>query len=327
VLYEFRWSLLLLGAAVVMGAILFSFAVQQDGSDRPSMALCLYASWMAMLAQQIFPPTHWYVGVINAVYPLLGLTLVGEGVVRLALLMVSKRENEKEWTKVMASTYRNHVIVCGLGRLGFRVVEQLLAQQIDVVALEKYETARFVQTAKARGVPVILRDMKDDDALVEAGIAHARSIAICTNDDLANLEVALDSRRMNPKVRVIMGLFDQEIAEKIGVAMSVDAVFSAFSASTLAAPVVAAMTLGAKVLASMTIGGGAYAATELTVDEKSGLIGKTVGDVEKDRAARALALLRDHHNVAPPLATVKLQTGDLLIMCSPTQQLANVQHE
>src|ERR1700722_6855610 len=50
VLYEFRWSLLLLGAAVVIGAFLFSFAVQQDGSDRPSLALCLYASWMAMLA-------------------------------------------------------------------------------------------------------------------------------------------------------------------------------------------------------------------------------------------------------------------------------------
>jgi voltage-gated potassium channel len=324
-LIEFRWSLGLLAAAVLLGTILFHIPVSSDTGLRPSIPRCIYASWMALLAQQVFPPDSWYVAIINATYPLLGLVLVGEGIVRLALLMVSKRQGEKEWMKVMASTYRNHFIVCGLGRLGYRVTEQLLAQQMEVVTLEKDEAGRFVPMAKALGVPVLIRDMKEDQALLDAGIAHARAIVICTNDDLANLEVALDSRRMNPGVRVVMGLFDQEIAQKIAGAMTVDAVFAAFSASTLAAPMVAAMSMGAKVLASMSIGGVAYTATELIVDEKSGLIGKRVEQVETSMQARALALLRNHINIAPPLAMHVLQNEDLLIMCSPTKSLGGVQ--
>ncbi|NJL18652.1 MAG: hypothetical protein HC938_17335 [Nitrospira sp.] len=40
-------------------------------------------------------------------------------------------------------------------------------------------------------------------------------IVIATNDDMANLEVALDARRLNPKIRVLMRLYDQQIAAKI----------------------------------------------------------------------------------------------------------------
>src|SRR5215475_7714672 len=50
------------------------------------------------------------------------------GVVRFALLMVSRRRGEKEWMLVKASTYRNHVVLCGLGHLGYRVLMQLVGQ-------------------------------------------------------------------------------------------------------------------------------------------------------------------------------------------------------
>ena len=198
------------------------------------------------------------------VYPLLGVSLIGEGVVRLALLLFSKRQGEKEWMKVMAYTCRDHVILCGLGHLGFRVLEQLLQQQMEVVILESNEKSKFVEQARALGVPMLFGDMKQDKSLLDAGIKFARSIVVCTNDDMANLEVALDARRLNPNVRVVMRLFEQDIAHKVSGALTIDAVFSA---SSLAAPVVAAMSLGSKVLASMSIGGVAYAACESRADD------------------------------------------------------------
>ena len=51
--------------------------------------------------------------------------LVGEGIVRLSMLVISKEQGERKWMKVMASTYRDHVVLCGLGHLGFRILGQL----------------------------------------------------------------------------------------------------------------------------------------------------------------------------------------------------------
>jgi voltage-gated potassium channel Kch len=106
--------------------------------------------------------------------------------------------------------------------------------------LERRRSARFIAQARDLGVPEMIRDMKEDQALLDAGIEHARAIVIATNDAIANLEVALDAKRMNPKIRVVMRMFDEKIAHKISDAMDVDV---AFSSSTLAAPAVAKMAL------------------------------------------------------------------------------------
>ena len=109
-----------------------------------------------------------------------------------------------------------------------------------MVALEKDGNARFLADAKATGTPVLVRDMQEDQALLDAGVQYARAIIIATNDDMANLEVALDARRMNPKIRVIMRLFDQRMADKFKEAALID---EAFSPAALAAPIVAEMAL------------------------------------------------------------------------------------
>ena len=80
------------------------------------------------------------------VYPLLGFGLVGEGVVRIGLLIVSKTHGEQEWMNVSASTYREHIVLCGLGHLGFRILTQLLAAKMPIVALEKEPSARHRNT-------------------------------------------------------------------------------------------------------------------------------------------------------------------------------------
>jgi hypothetical protein len=234
---QFRGTLALLLIAVLIGGALFRITPHAALGGRPSLLTSLYCAWMALYAQTILsPPETWYLALLDGVYPLIGFGLIGEGVVRLGLLIVSRQHGEKEWMKVMASTYRDHVVLCGLGHLGFRILQELLAGGEHVVAIELDPTGRFVAEAKATGTPVLIRDMTDDLALADAGIEHARVVVIATNNDLANLEVALDSRRMNPKVRVVMRLFDQRIADKFKDVKLID---EAFSAAALAAPKVA----------------------------------------------------------------------------------------
>jgi voltage-gated potassium channel len=239
-LREFRWTLGLLTTAVLLLGTLYAVTPHAAlGGHPPDLLTAFFGGWMALFAQPILmPPERWYLELLCGIYPLLGFGLVGEGIVRIGMLILSKDRGEKEWMTVMASTYRDHVVVCGLGHLGFRILVQLLAAKEAVVAIEKDKSARFLADAKATGAPVLVRDMQEDEALLDAGVQHARSIIIATNDDMANLEVALDARRMNPKIRVIMRLFDQRMADKFKEAALID---EAFSAAALAAPIVAEM--------------------------------------------------------------------------------------
>jgi Trk K+ transport system NAD-binding subunit len=321
-LHEFRYTLLTLAAAVALGAVVYRLTPGEGaGPTQLSFGRALYHSWMAMFAQprDNSPPTL-LVGVMCAVYPVLGFVLIGEGVVRLALLMVSRRTGEKEWMRVMASTYRDHVVLCGLGNLGLRVLEQLLAAGVGVVVLEKRRASRHLTHARELGAVILIRDMKEDQALIDAGIAHARAVVICTNDDVANLEVALDSRRLNPKIRVVMRLFDQQIAAKISGALSIDA---AFSSSTLAAPVVAALSLQARTLSSYVIGGVPHVAAEVRVEPGSALDGKRVADVELGYRGRVLARTTATGQLeSPPTPATLLAAGDTLVVHTQADQVA-----
>src|SRR5262249_239834 len=136
-------------------------------------------------------------------------------------------------------------VLCGLGRLGIRVLEDLLRMNLSVVTIEKDPTCPFLEEAKSTGVPVLVQNMCDDQTLLDAGIERARAVGIATNDDLANLEVALDSRRFNKDIRIAMRVFDHRLTEKLQTVFGVDAIFSQ---SSLAAASVAAKTFDADVL-------------------------------------------------------------------------------
>lgn len=332
-IHEFRWTLLGLLAAIVFGSILFEVANIDGG--RLSVFMSMYAAWMALLAQPVYnPPPTWYLTLLCGIYPLLGAIIIGEGVIRLALLMVSRRRGEKEWTRVMVSTYRDHIIVCGLGHLGIRVVEQLLAAGQSIVCLEQHRNARFVSRAHELKVPVVVRDMKEDQALIDAGIEHARAIVISTRDPVANIEVAMDSKRMNPSIRVVMRAFDEQIAQKISDAMDVEV---AFSSSTLAAPMVAAMALGpksagdnattpeAKVLSSLMIGGACHVAAELTVAPASKWIGKRIDQIEQTHAIKLLSRSANGSAAqSPPPADATIAAGDQVVVHAPADRLAEL---
>ena len=311
---EFCWTLVAIVAAVLLGGALYAITPHaQLGGAPPSLMTSLYVAWMALFAEQtLTPPETWYLALLNGVYALLGFVLIGEGIVRFALLMLSREHGERWWMKVMASVFRDHVVVCGLGHFGYRVLGHLVANRVPAVAIERNPDSPFLSRAKDLGAPVLVRDMQEDQALVDAGVPHARAIIIATNDDLANLEVALDSRRLNPRIRILMRLFNQQLAPKLTSTFGLDA---AFSSSALAAPTVAAMALGAHVIATHAIGGVPHVALELTVESGSALHGATVAAVEAAHGLRVLARTpQSGAVVSAPSADTVLAPGDALVV-------------
>ena len=94
----------------------------------------------------------------------------------------------------MASTYSGHVVICGMGSVGYRVTQELLRVGREVVGTEIDPECRFVERAKTLGVPVLICDARRHENLLKAGVKHADAIIPCTDDELANLDIALSAR-------------------------------------------------------------------------------------------------------------------------------------
>ena len=206
------------------------------------------------------------------VYPLLGLLVVADTVVRVALLLFSRQENQKEWTKVLASTYRDHIIVRPR-RVGYRIVERLIGWHLDVVVIEKDTSSPFIQRVQGLTVPLLLLDARQEESLIVAGIEHAHTLIIATNDDLGNVEIALDGRRLNPEVRVVLRMFDDTIASKLADAFKLDV---AFSSAAVAAPLVAASVLDLEIVGSFALEGRELFTAKVHVPAASPLVGQTL---------------------------------------------------
>jgi Trk K+ transport system NAD-binding subunit len=147
------------------------------------------------------------------------------------------------------------VIVCGLGQVGYRVALLLarLGEEVTVVTLDPRE--EFVEQVREAGCKVLSGDARNERNLIEAGVSAATSVVICMDDDLANIEVALDARRLNPEIRVVVRIFDQNLARRLEETL---AVTRTLGMSMISAPAFAAAALGESVRGSFSIEGDSY---------------------------------------------------------------------
>src|SRR5262245_48225848 len=104
----------------------------------------------------------------------------------------------------------NHIIVCGLGRVGYRTTLLLLSLGEQVVCITRSRGDDMVSEIEAR-CQVIFGDARNDNHLLAAGIERARAILALTDEDMTNVSIALDAQRMNPAIRVVVRVFDQEL--------------------------------------------------------------------------------------------------------------------
>jgi Trk K+ transport system NAD-binding subunit len=155
-----------------------------------------------------------------------------------------------------------HVVVCGLGNLGFRVVEELLKADEKVVVIEPSRDSRFLATVRRLGAAVVPGDATLPDVLRQARSATARAVVAATGDELANVEIAMLAREQNPEQRVVVRLADPQLAETLREAADVRL---ALSVPVLAAPAFVAALFGDRVQCVVRVAGRLLMVVELTV--------------------------------------------------------------
>lgn len=321
VLLRESWvSLALFLTIVTGGALLFHFFyIHPETGHHPSFIEALHATFALVFFETLLPfPGQWYLQALFFVVPILGLAVVADGLLRFGSALLNKQARGQKWQVAMASTYSNHVIVCGMGRVGYRVTLQLLEFGRDVIGIEPDPEGRFVEKVRALGVPLITADARRSENLIKAGVERADVIIPCTDNQLANLDIALDARELNPNIKVVMRMFDADLAKRIEKGFGIH---TAFSTSALAAPTFAAAAMRLDIRHSLYVGDQLLNLSEVTVEPGSYLIGLSVGKVEADFDLSVVCYQSQDATDLHPDPGLCLRVGDKVLVLASLETL------
>lgn len=255
--------------------------------------------------------------------PILGLVTIAEGVVHLGNLLFQHKRYSKEWQKMIATTMENHVIVCGLGNVGVRVVQHLRQFSEDVVAIESNPEARFVSEVASYEVPVLYGDVRDSSMLESASVSKAKAIIAVTDNDLANLEAALTARELNPTIRVVIRMFDQKLAKKVQNFMGIE---GAYSSSARSARLFAQAAISGDILDSFEFGGTVINAMQLLIEANTAIVGGVVDDLRKKYEVTILCQEKKDGSVDwNPAPSNVLEVGDKLLIMTDVDGLKRLE--
>ena len=139
----------------------------------------------------------------------MGLIVSGGALAAFALTQLAQIVFSGEWRRHWEDTRRlrmlaelsNHIIVCGYGRVGRNVVEELKAEGLPfvVIDLNPDKVARVQET----GALAVHGDAAHESKLKEAGIDHARGLVAAAKSDAENVFIVLTARSLRPDLSIV----------------------------------------------------------------------------------------------------------------------------
>lgn len=221
------------------------------------------------------------------------LSLVGAAIVAVVYAFITdalirSRLLQTLGRRTVPSNIHDHVIVAGLGSIGYRVAHGIAARGVPVVVVEVSEDGRFTSPARAAGIPVMVGDARHREILDDLRLGTARAVVAATSDDLVNLAIALNARAIRPDLRVVVRLFDPEFAMRIQRGFGIR--FTR-SVSHLAAPAFAAAAVRSEVVATVPVGDRRVVLfARLRVPAGSRLEGRLASSLEAPGSLKLLAV-------------------------------------
>ncbi len=307
-LRQFHAPLLFFVSSVLLGGLIFDLLYTHAEIRDLTYAESAYAIFSMIFFGESVPfPREWYLQIFYFVMPIIGLGLIVQGIIGFGVMLFNKSAREGEWQVAIASTYRDHVVVAGIGRLGFRIVQHLLDFGEDVVGVESNPEGEFVRRVMNLRVPVIPGDATHLDVLRQAGVVQASAIIPCTENDLTNLEIALVAREIRADIHVVLRMFDHDMAQKVARGFNIP---TAFSTSALAAPAFARAATRADITHAFYVGDQLLNVSEMTIAPASALIGQQVCDLEHQLDFSMILHSRDSRVDLHPDPEITLKAGD-----------------
>jgi K+:H+ antiporter len=143
----------------------------------------------------------------------------------------SPTASEREESATTGIAQREHVVLCGFGRVGQNVARVLESQGFEYIALD-LDLAR-IRAARQAGDPVLFGDSADEEMLAKAGIASASALVISFSDPATSLGILHSVRRVRPDLPVLVRTQDDVRLKELQAAGATEVVPETFEASLM----------------------------------------------------------------------------------------------
>ena len=219
---------------------------------------------------------------------------------------------------------RDHIIVCGYGRFGRAVTDELKRDDLAVVVIDP-NPGLEPELIRA-GALFIVASALEDAILEEAGVRNARAIVVATGSDADNVYITLSAREKNPIIKIHARGETEAGMRRLKLA-GADSVISSYQHGGMR---VAAMITRPAVVdfLELTLPGRGVQIDleEIQVVEGSPAVGKTIESVERGtERLRVVALQRgDEPITMVPGASEIIRAGDRLVVIGDRTSLGRV---
>ncbi|NJN85713.1 MAG: potassium channel protein [Leptolyngbyaceae cyanobacterium SL_7_1] len=204
------------------------------------------------------------------------------------------------------------IIVCGLGRTGYKIFWLLKQQGARVIGISN-------QPITTSEVDVVVGKLQSAETLLEAGIRDAHTLVIASNDDAVNLAILIQARVLNPQIRVINRLFNASLGDRLDHTLPNH--FS-MSVASLSAPTFTFTALGNQAIGQLKLFQQTWPIHEELIDLDHPWRGRSLADLWDERARMLIYYLPANNHTDLISAVVEkrqLELGDRLIVATQPQ--------
>jgi voltage-gated potassium channel len=123
------------------------------------------------------------------------------------------RRFERRRIERMLDDIRDHFILCGYGRIGSLIADELAQQKVPFVVVER--DPERVQSVLLRGWLAVAADASRDDVLERVGIRRARGLIAAVGTDAENVYTVLTARVVRPDLFIIARVESDDAEPKL----------------------------------------------------------------------------------------------------------------
>jgi voltage-gated potassium channel len=208
------WLNLLLFAGLLAGAV----ALLRSSGSYPQanwLDLLVNTFHMAVLERVAQPGDGLMPAVLTFLLPLLTIIIVGEGALRILAVFIARGEHREEWDTMVAKTYKNHIVVCGVGELGKSLVKRIHADHPEarIVLVDLRPGLIAEMGLSGENIICIQSDITSMKTLKMANCNKARSILLTSGNDAFNLEAVYKVLQLNPQAEIWVRLHHSGLAD------------------------------------------------------------------------------------------------------------------
>ena len=108
---------------------------------------------------------------------------------------------------------KNHYIVCGYGRIGRVICQNLKRKPLDVVAIDN--SPELIPVMDEDGILYVAGDAADEACLIKAGIKRAQGLVAALATDMDNVFLILSARQLAPELTIIARASMEAVKSKL----------------------------------------------------------------------------------------------------------------